>query len=126
MHMKVMIETDKVKGTHFIFDLYGCNFELLNDRTLLEDILLKSADAASMEVLHSHFHEFEPHGITGLVLLSTSHISVHTWPEHGYGAFDVFSCSDSEQTMRAVEYITDKISHERKEISKIERGYVES
>ncbi len=115
----------KIKGTHYIFDLYGCDYHLITDAERLEQILLEASEAASMEVLHSHFHTFEPHGVTGLILLSTSHVSVHTWPEYGYAAFDVFSCSSNVQTKLAVDYIISKIAHTRKRITKVDRGYAE-
>jgi spermidine synthase len=63
--------------------------------------------------------------VTGLLLLSTSHISVHTWPEYGYAAFDVFSCSDSAQTKLAVDYILKAVAHKRKKMTSVERGYAE-
>ena len=84
-----------------------------------------AALAARMEILHVHFHKFAPHGVTGVVLLSTSHISVHTWPEYGYAAFDVFSCSDENQTRKAVDYITGHLTHRTKRIKGVDRGYAE-
>lgn len=119
------MRTKKIKGTHYIFDLYGCDYHEITDAENLESVLLEAAATAKMEVLHSHFHSFSPHGVTGLILLSTSHISVHTWPEYGYAAFDVFSCSSEAQTRLAVNHILEKISCSRKKITKVGRGYAE-
>src|SRR3989344_6106781 len=117
------MRTKKIKGKHFIFDLYGCDPHEIDSAEHLEEVLLQAADAAKMEVLHTHFHKFSPHGITAVLLLSTSHISVHTWPEYGYAAFDVFSCSDEAQTKRAVNHIVKHIQHSRKRLRGVDRGY---
>lgn len=119
------MKTKKIKGKHFIFDLYGCDYHELDNPALLEKLLTGAANAARMEILHTHFHKFTPQGVTGMLLLSTSHISVHTWPEYGYAAFDVFSCSDEIQTRRAVDYIIQNLTHSRKLLKGIDRGYAE-
>ncbi len=119
------MRTKKIKGKHFIFDLYGCDYHELDSPEGLERLMTNAALAARMEILHVHFHKFTPHGVTGVVLLSTSHISVHTWPEYGYAAFDVFSCSDEDQTRKAVDYITENLTHRTKRIKGVDRGYAE-
>lgn len=115
----------KIKGKHYLFDLYGCDYHDLDAADDLKKLLEGAANAAKMEILHSHFHKFSPHGVTGVLVLSTSHISVHTWPEYGYAAFDVFSCSDESQTYLAVEYIVKHLAHTRKRIHDVDRGYAE-
>ena len=119
------MKTKKIKGKHFIFDLYGCDYHEIDSPEGLEKLMTDAALAARMEILHVHFHKFSPHGVTGVVLLSTSHISVHTWPEYGYAAFDVFSCSDEQQTRKAVDYITNNLTHRTKRIKGVDRGYAE-
>lgn len=119
------MKTRKIKGKHFIFDLYGCDYHELDSPAHLEKVMRDAATAAHMEILNVHFHKFSPHGVTGMLLLSTSHISVHTWPEYGYAAFDVFSCSDEAQTKLAVNSITAHMQHSRKRIQGVDRGYAE-
>lgn len=119
------MKTKKIKGKHFVFDLYGCDYHETNDPEQLEKLLVGAARAAKMEILHTYFHHFSPHGVTGVLVLSTSHISVHTWPEYGYAAFDVFSCSDEAQTRKAMNHITKGLTHNRKKIHTIDRGYAE-
>lgn len=120
-----MIKVKKIKGKHYLFDLYGCDYHDLDDAAELKKLIEGAAHAAKMEILHSHFHKFEPHGVTGVLVLSTSHISVHTWPEYGYAAFDVFSCSNESQTYLAVEHVVKHLAHTRKKIHDIDRGYAE-
>ena len=80
-------------GTHLLADLSGIAPERLRDSTTLEHLLRAAALAAGAQVLHSHFHSFgSGMGVTGVVLLAESHISIHTWPECGFAAVDIFMC----------------------------------
>jgi spermidine synthase len=114
----------EIKGGHYILDFFGCDSNQLNSLKFWREHLEKSADAAGMEILHHHFHEFTPQGITGFLLLSTSHISIHTWPEFNYVACDVFSCSDDKDTLKAVDYLKKHITHKNCEMEFVDRGYV--
>lgn len=80
-------------GTHLLADLSGIAPERLRDGAALEQLLRGAAIAAGAQVLHSHFHSFGTGmGVTGVVLLAESHISIHTWPECGFAAVDIFMC----------------------------------
>lgn len=81
-------------GVHLILDLYGAR--RLNDIAFIEETLRKCIKAAGATLLHMHLHPFEPDGVSGVAVLSESHISVHTWPESGYAAFDVFMCGAAQ------------------------------
>jgi len=79
-------------GKHFLLNLYGCSFVLLNDEYYLIDLLKNSAKASGATVLKTASYKFDPQGVTVLCLLSESHISIHTWPEEGKAAVDVYTC----------------------------------
>ncbi len=82
-------------GSHLIIDLYDATG--LDNMQLMHDALVESVEASGATLLHIHLHHFEPNGgISGVAVLAESHISVHTWPEFGYAAFDVFMCGDAE------------------------------
>jgi|SRR3990172_226103 len=82
-------------GTHLILDFWGASH--LNDIDKMEQALRESIEAANATLLHIHLHHFTPYqGISGVAVLAESHISVHTWPERGYAAFDVFMCGDAD------------------------------
>ncbi|HTT84165.1 MAG TPA: adenosylmethionine decarboxylase [Rhizomicrobium sp.] len=82
-------------GSHLIIDLWDA--ESLDDQDRIEQALVEAVEAAGATLLHIHLHRFtEGGGISGVAVLSESHISVHTWPERGYAAFDVFMCGDAE------------------------------
>lgn len=79
-------------GTHLVLEIWGVAAGVLNDRDGLERALRAASEAAGLTVLEAAFHRFDPQGVTGVLVLSESHISVHTWPELGYAAVDLFSC----------------------------------
>jgi len=81
-------------GVHLIVDLRGA--ERLDDIDHIEATLRRCVAAARATLLHIHLHHFQPSGVSGVAVLAESHISVHTWPEKGYAAFDVFMCGDAE------------------------------
>lgn len=81
-------------GVHLIVDLHGA--EGLDDIDLIENTLRRCVDAAGATLLHIHLHHFQPNGVSGVAVLAESHISIHTWPENGYAALDVFMCGDAE------------------------------
>ncbi len=84
-------------GTHLLADLYGVDCTLLVSSADIDALLRAGAEAAGACILHSHFHSFgEAMGITGVVLLAESHISIHTWPEYGFAAADIFMCGDAQ------------------------------
>ncbi len=84
-------------GRHCILELYQCDQTKLNDEAFIRTTITSSAKIAGATLLNLVTHSFKPQGVTGLALLAESHISIHTWPENGYAAVDVFTCGD--QTM---------------------------
>ena len=111
-------------GTHLILDLWGGR--RLDDRDLIEKALRRIVKAAKATLLHIHLHRFTPNGgISGVAVLAESHISVHTWPERGYAAFDVFMCGDATPHVAMAE-LRRAFKPERLEVVEHRRGIVES
>ncbi len=81
-------------GTHILLELNNCPQELLLEQETLKATLVEAADTAGATVVKPVFHQFSPHGLSGVVVIAESHIAVHTWPEHGYAAIDIFTCGD--------------------------------
>ena len=80
-------------GTHGLLDLYDCDAALLSDAAFVESALRDAALQSGATILAGHFHHFGAGmGVTGVLLLAESHISIHTWPEHGFAAVDIFLC----------------------------------
>ena len=81
-------------GVHLIVDLHGA--KRLNDIEHIEATLRRCVEAARATLLHIHLHHFQPSGVSGVAVLAESHISIHTWPEIGYAALDVFMCGSAD------------------------------
>ncbi len=79
-------------GRHLVVELYACDATRLDDVAAVEAALLEATRAVGATVVGHAFHRYAPQGVTGVVLISESHLSVHTWPESGYAAVDVFTC----------------------------------
>lgn len=86
-------------------------------------VLPDSVEGTSMEILHSYFYQFNPQGVTGFLLLSSSHISVHTWPDKGYAACDIFTCASEDETNIALERLKNAVAYDHINIQKVNRGY---
>lgn len=110
----------KYAGKHIIADFYGV--EQLDNIELMEQALTQASEIAGATLLHIHLHTFsDGGGITGVALLAESHISVHTWPELKYAAFDAFMCGDAKPE-KAIELLKDVFRPDRVEIKDILRG----
>ena len=93
----------------------------LDCQTRIEDAFRKMVDVCGATLLHIHTHKFSPQGVSGVAVLAESHISVHTWPEIGYGAFDVFMCGDAEP-WKAVDVLKSAFETNMVEVRELLRG----
>ena len=109
-------------GRHILAEIYGCNFDILNDIKKIEEIMVNSALEAGAEVREFVFHKFSPQGVSGVVVISESHLAIHTWPELGYAAVDVFTCGDKVNPWDACKYLTEKLNAKRIEASEVARN----
>jgi S-adenosylmethionine decarboxylase len=106
-------------GRHLILDLYDCDHGILDDYEELQRLLEASLVMANATILRIFGEKFQPQGVTLLALLAESHASIHTWPEMGYCAIDLYTCGDTTQTHRAAEFLKKKLrakTIEQKEI----------
>jgi S-adenosylmethionine decarboxylase len=109
-------------GSHWILEMYDCPPEVIDDLEHVRTALREAAKAASSTLLHEAAHAFAPQGVTALGLLAESHISVHTWPELGYAAADVFTCGEQATPRAACEHLAAVLRAGRFELRHIERG----
>ncbi len=97
----------KPLGRHVLAEIHGCPFDVLNDVKKVESIMVNAALESGAEVREVVFHKFSPQGISGVVVISESHLAIHTWPELGYAAVDVFTCGDKVNPWDACNYMTE-------------------
>lgn len=109
-------------GSHCILEIYDCPARLLDDPQAVIEALQAAALAANATLLQTTHHRFEPHGVTALALLAESHISVHTWPERGYAACDVFTCGDQTLPEAACMALIEALQCPRYSLRRIPRG----
>ena len=111
-------------GTHLLADFYGVTADKLTDSAGIDALLRAGAAAAGAHILHSHFHSFgEAMGVTGVVLLAESHISIHTWPEYGFAAADIFMCGKAQPQL-ALDVIEHACQATSRVVQTIARGGV--
>jgi S-adenosylmethionine decarboxylase len=80
------------RGQHLLAEYHGCNVEVLDDLKRIESLLNEAARAAQTKVVASVFRPFDPQGVSGVVVIEESHLSIHTWPEFGYASVDFYTC----------------------------------
>lgn len=81
-------------GRHVLADYYGCTPALLNDAVFLEQLLLQSAEIMGATIVSVQFNKFNPIGVSGVIIIAESHLTLHSWPEHGFAAVDFFTCGE--------------------------------
>ncbi len=115
----------KSLGKHLIIELFHCDSTILNDLKTLEHHLLAAAKLSGATVIQPFFHQFSPHGITGVVVVAESHFSLHTWPEYGYCAVDIFTCGDSVNGREALDYLKKSFKAASVSVMEIKRGVLD-
>jgi S-adenosylmethionine decarboxylase len=109
-------------GRHVAIDTWGVDFDLLNDAEWLQHQMIEAAEACGATVLSVQKNQFEPQGATVLVLLSESHLSIHTYPERGFAALDCYTCGETVDPEIAIQYMIDVLKPERIHAHKLIRG----
>ena len=111
-----------VLGKHVLLELKECNPQLLNDLDHIRNSLLRAAEDLGAHVVGESFHQFSPQGVTGILSIAESHISIHTWPEFGYAAADIFTCGSSFQPLEAAEILIEQLESKDQDITEVQRG----
>ncbi|MEW5922100.1 MAG: adenosylmethionine decarboxylase [Bacillota bacterium] len=112
-------------GRHVLAELYGCAPDILDDTTKIEEAMVNAALEAGAEIREVIFHEFCPQGVSGVVVISESHLAIHTWPEYGYAAVDVFTCGSTVDPWVSCQYLKKQFQAKRMAAKEITRGIFE-
>lgn len=111
-------------GLHVLLELRDCNSALLDDLDFVRTTLLNAARETGATVIDHTFHQFSPQGVTGVVAIAESHLCIHTWPEHGYAAADIFTCGEGFNPGDAVDLIIEAFECRDPEVTQITRGAI--
>ena len=109
-------------GFQLLVEFFDCDQKLLNDVGKIEAILNEAVVAAGASVVKTVIHQFSPQGISGVVLISESHVTIHTWPEKGYAAVDVFTCGDRKVAEKIRDLLEVRLEAGGSRVRAIERG----
>ncbi|GGE76809.1 adenosylmethionine decarboxylase [Priestia taiwanensis] len=109
-------------GRHVISELWGCDFDKLNNMQFIEQTFVDAALKSGAEVREVAFHKFAPQGVSGVVIISESHLTIHSFPEHGYASIDVYTCGDRIDPNVAANYIAEALGAEKRENIELPRG----
>ncbi len=109
-------------GRHLLLELFDCDPDAINNLEAVKAVLIEAAKRAQATIVDVVFHEFNPFGVSGVVVIAESHLSIHTWPEYRYAAVDVFSCGDVLQPEVAVSYLVEQFGARRTSIVELQRG----
>lgn len=109
-------------GSHLLIELFGCKGDMLKYEDHVGEAMRDAARMSKATVVDESFHEFKPYGVSGAVIIQESHYTIHTWPEHGYAAVDLFYCGGTVQVHRAVEILRERFQPSRVKFLVVRRG----
>ena len=109
-------------GRHLLLELRECNVAVLDDLKYLENALVSAAEDSGATVLDKSFHHFAPQGVSGVVLIAESHLSLHTWPEHAYAAVDIFTCGTTVKIEVAADSLIRQLGSRDPALLEVKRG----
>ena len=111
-------------GSHLLVELRDCNPEIIRNLQQVTDAMVSAAKKAKATIVDVSFHEFNPFGISGMVVIAESHLSIHTWPEYAYAAVDIFTCGDVIRPELAAQYLIEKFESRNPSIVEMKRGLI--
>jgi len=112
----------KALGKHLIVELYDWYKHLIDRVDQVEDILVEAVKVSKATIIKPVFHQFNPHGVSGVVVIAESHFSIHTWPEYGYCALDIFTCGEQIDSDLALQFLKQAFKAKSMSIVELKRG----
>lgn len=112
----------KALGRQIVVEYYGCNPATLNNVATIKQAMRDAAELSGATIVQEAFHLFNPHGVSGVVVIAESHLTIHTWPEYGYAAVDLFTCGDDVNPDVAFEYLKAHLEASSSNAIEMKRG----
>jgi len=109
-------------GRHLLVEYYGCDNKLLNNIKRIRGYMLEAAERCGATIVKDVFHLFNPHGVSGVVVIAESHLAIHTWPEYGYAAVDLFTCGKDVDPWIAFDYLKKRFKAKNITVMELTRG----
>lgn len=113
-------------GRHILAEFFECDSNILNNVKLIEETMIGAAKACGATIVDSNFHMFNPFGVSGVIIIAESHLTIHTWPELGYAAVDLFTCGESCDPHVAYDYLKEHFNAGTTSYSELKRGLLDT
>jgi S-adenosylmethionine decarboxylase len=112
----------KILGRHLLVEYCECDKGLLDNIALLETHMKDAVRVSGATIVQSVFHRYNPQGVSGVIVIAESHLSIHTWPEYGYAAVDFFTCGESVDPYKAFAYMKSALGSKESQVTDVNRG----
>ena len=109
-------------GRQILVEFYDCDREVLNDASRIREVMMEGTRRSGATIVTDTFHAFSPHGVSGVVVIAESHVTIHTWPEYGYAAVDVFTCGDTINPWVIQQHLQDGFGSKTTSSMELKRG----
>ena len=109
-------------GQHLLVELKDCKKGALQNVEAVRETMVNAARVAGATIIEVSFHEFSPFGVSGMIIIAESHLSIHTWPEYDYAAIDIFTCGDILKTVEATQYLIEAFGSKNPSVVEMKRG----
>ncbi|MBI5570991.1 MAG: S-adenosylmethionine decarboxylase proenzyme [Desulfomonile tiedjei] len=116
----------KALGIHLLIEFADCNRQKIDNLDYLEKIMSQAAEVAGATVLKTAFQDFNPQGVSGVVVIAESHLTIHSWPEHGYAAVDIFTCGSKVNPWNAAAFLKEELEASDMKVRFFQRGLPEA
>ena len=111
-------------GKHYIINFYQCDENILSHSNIIKDIIEEASEIGKFSTVESFYKQFKPYGVSGATILKESHITIHTWPEYGFAAVDIFLCDENCEPEKAIKFLSKKLKSDNYEVELLNRGYI--
>lgn len=112
-------------GQHVLAEFFECDPNILNNVNMIEKLMVEAALECGATIVQKCFHMFNPYGVSGVVIIAESHLAIHTWPELGYAAVDLFTCGDKCDPKVSYEYLRKMFNSKNASYTELKRGIVD-
>ena len=116
----------KYLGRHILAELFNCDVDIVNDKIKIEINMKRAALECGATIVNSTFEMFNPHGVSGVVVIAESHLAIHTWPEYGYAAVDIFTCGEVVDPWIATRFLQQALKAKKVTRVEMKRGEIKS
>lgn len=109
-------------GRHILVEFFQCDQDYLNDVDHIRKIMIQATKDCGATMVTENFHHFSPHGVSGVIVIAESHLTIHTWPEHGYAAVDLFTCGETVDPWIAFDVLKEGLKSQEYTYNELKRG----